>query len=488
MKKGKLKIILWFITSLLVLNACNLPGSPTTSDAEAVYTQAAQTIAAQITQQAYTTLVAEVTRIASTPGATPFTLPTQTPPSLPPSVTPFLPTATAVPPTSTPPPPTATPIVIPCNQAQFIKDVTVPDGSIFTPGSEFTKVWRLKNIGSCTWDEDYSLVFVDGDRMQALKVIPLQDTIRPGEKIDLTADFITPSQPGRYRSFWMLSNASDKRFGIGDDAKQAFWAEIKVVAPNQNFAFDLAANFCLASWDSSAGDLLCPGDPESADGSIVLLERPVLENGRREDESTLWMRPEATRDGWISGVFPTYKVKQNDHFLADIGCLKDNKGCDVLFSLDYRVSGGSKKNLGQWEETYDGVIRRIDIDLSALADKKVQFILGVTNQGKASVANAFWLAPSIRQGSPSTEPDASGPAVEAARKRVANDLGLDYKTLTVQSVEPAEWRDSCLGVHLPDQVCAEVIIPGYRIILSTTDNQYEAHTNTDGSIVFWFES
>ena len=31
--------------------------------------------------------------------------------------------------------------------AGFIADVTVPDGTAFSPGATFTKTWRLKNIG-----------------------------------------------------------------------------------------------------------------------------------------------------------------------------------------------------------------------------------------------------------------------------------------------------------------------------------------------------
>src|SRR5512143_3278895 len=38
-----------------------------------------------------------------------------------------------------------------CDWAQFVADVTVPDGTSYAPGTTFTKTWRLKNIGSCTW-------------------------------------------------------------------------------------------------------------------------------------------------------------------------------------------------------------------------------------------------------------------------------------------------------------------------------------------------
>src|ERR1700690_4030842 len=52
-----------------------------------------------------------------------------------------------------------------CNWAQFIADVTIPDGTSVTPGATFTKTWRLKNIGNCTWSTSYALVFSSGTAM-----------------------------------------------------------------------------------------------------------------------------------------------------------------------------------------------------------------------------------------------------------------------------------------------------------------------------------
>jgi hypothetical protein len=51
------------------------------------------------------------------------------------------PSATPVPATSTPVP-TATAVRY-CDWVSFIKDVTIPDGTVFRPGDIFTKTWRL---------------------------------------------------------------------------------------------------------------------------------------------------------------------------------------------------------------------------------------------------------------------------------------------------------------------------------------------------------
>jgi hypothetical protein len=475
----------------LLMISCNLLAQQQLpqNSVDALYTQAAQTVQAQLTQQAISTQVVQTVGTSDDPlsAATLTAAPTQ-PQDIKPTATPtVIPSATATLPLPTPLPPTATSVPVLCDHAGFIKDVTIADGTSFSPGAEFTKIWRLGNIGSCTWNSSYSLAYVNGERMRVSKSIPLAGNVRPGEAVDVAIDLLAPPDQGRYRGYWMLSNADGEIFGIGKEADKSFWVEIQVTSPNQRFAYDFAVNMCTATWRSSSDSLNCPGDPDSRDGSVMLLERPELENGRREDESTLWSRPEATRDGWIQGVYPPYKVRTGDHFLAEVGCLADNEACEVVFALDYQVSGGSVKSLGEWYEVYDGAITKIDVDLSGLEGKTIQFILSVTNYGKPSEANPFWLVPSVRQYKPAPTEEVYAAPIEAARRRLAEDLNLAIDKINVVSFELAEWQDSCLGVKLPDEICSEAIIPGYKINMNTSKKGYEAHTNMDASIVYWFE-
>jgi hypothetical protein len=67
---------------------------------------------------------------------------------------------------------------------------------------------------------------------------------------------------------------------------------------------------------------------------------------------------------------------------------------------------------------------------------------------------------------------------------LAQQLYLDPAQIKVVSVEEIDWPDSCLGVSLPDRMCAMVVTPGYKIILETQGKHYEYHTdNTRGIIV-----
>ncbi|MDX1687464.1 MAG: hypothetical protein R3248_05735 [Candidatus Promineifilaceae bacterium] len=74
-------------------------------------------------------------------------------------------------------------------------------------------------------------------------------------------------------------------------------------------------------------------------------------------------------------------------------------------------------------------------------------------------------------------------AVEAARAQLAADLGIDVEAITVSSFETREWPDACLGLPEEGQMCAEVITPGYLVILNAEGETHRARTNQDGSVV-----
>jgi hypothetical protein len=383
------------IVTLLTLSACTLlsPTPPPGKGADAIYTQAAQTVVVQLTQLAYgNTPTAGLESptgpaVTATSTSSSATSPASTDTSLPPTATPVPGTATPIPPS-----PTVTPV--PCDWAQFVTDVTVPDGTILTPKSVFTKIWRLKNVGDCTWGRDYDLVFVNGTDLKGPGVIGLPKTVKPGETVDLSIELIAPNQEGNYRGYWQLRNASNHLFGVGAGADNSFWVDIEVVKPG-NYVYDFGLNYCVAEWYSDAGHLPCPGQDGSDNGFIIQLGHPILEGGRKENEIALWTRPENTKNGWIRGEFPEVKVSSGDHFKAVIGCLDGATKCDVTFQLNYRIGNSAIQTLWEKNEVYDGHYTKVDVDLNLLEGEKVEFLLTVLSNGSPKDDQAFWLAPRI---------------------------------------------------------------------------------------------
>ena len=211
MPKMKLPTILITLVLILLISSCNMPRGLSPEQQTAI----AQTVAAENQGPTDTT----------EPGSAPAS---DTPdPGAPASDTPE--------PSDTPeldtPTPSDTPI--PCNQADFVKDVNVPDGKVFDPGEDFTKTWRLKNIGSCSWTSGYDIVFDGGDSMDGPSSVQLTSgTVDPGETVDVSVDLTAPDDPGTYQGNWKLRDSSDVIFGI-DTAKGIFWVKIKVVKPEE---------------------------------------------------------------------------------------------------------------------------------------------------------------------------------------------------------------------------------------------------------------
>jgi hypothetical protein len=67
-------------------------------------------------------------------------------------------------------------------------------------------------------------------------------------------------------------------------------------------------------------------------------------------------------------------------------------------------------------------------------------------------------------------PETEGPdAVLSARLALAQQLDLDLADVAIVSYEEVEWPDSCLGVQVEGIMCAQVITPGYRVILAAKE-------------------
>lgn len=191
------------LLTLIFIGGCNLPkaGQALTPTGDFASTAAAQTVAALTTQFAG--------------------LITSSPPS--PRETPLVPGMTAT--------PSPAESAVPCERAEFVSDVSVPDGSEFAPGQTFIKTWRLKNTGSCTWTTSYRVVFDSGNVLGAPPSFNLPVNVPPDGLVDISVNMKAPDQPREYESYWKLQNPQGVIFGLGSRGDKSFWVKIKVIAP-----------------------------------------------------------------------------------------------------------------------------------------------------------------------------------------------------------------------------------------------------------------
>jgi len=214
--------ISWLLLALLALVACGGSGTSATptADSAAVFTQIAQTAIAMQTQ---TALAATSTPTAtstpdpnSTPEATNTPLITDTPSAGAASATPLT--------LNTPRPTTQST----CDNVDpNITDVTVPDNTEISAGASFVKTWGFKNLGPCTWDQDYLMVFsydsVNGDTdWDQVPSVHFPDLIETGDTMELSITLTAPDEAGTYRGVYRLQNNDGYNFG------PEFWVQIVV--------------------------------------------------------------------------------------------------------------------------------------------------------------------------------------------------------------------------------------------------------------------
>jgi hypothetical protein len=227
-RKFSRQTFLTLLTVALLLTACNVGAAPApTLDINAINTAVVGTTVAQLSVQFTQTALAVPPTSTSLPTNTPLPLPTfdsstsaTTDPnalptfSLNASATP-LPGFTQI--VSSPAGPVATAAQgDACNNNVFEGDVTIPDGTILKPGQDFQKVWAIRNTGTCTWDEGYTLVFIAGD--DAIDPYNFQfkktsDFVSPGEGINLGINLTAPLKEGDYAGHWRMRNDQGSYFG-----------------------------------------------------------------------------------------------------------------------------------------------------------------------------------------------------------------------------------------------------------------------------------
>ncbi len=179
---------------VLLLGAC----APAV-DPAAVSTSAAQTVVASFTQMA---------AVTDTPEQMPVTLP--------PAAETLTPTPTQA----------AGGPTVDCLRANLVGE-TIPDGTILKPGEIFTKVWRVKNSGTCTWDTTYKLVFWSGDLMGGAYVYNFPTVAIPEQTVEIPIVLYAPEQNGTYTGYWRIQSPNGIAFGVGE-YDQSMYVQVAV--------------------------------------------------------------------------------------------------------------------------------------------------------------------------------------------------------------------------------------------------------------------
>ena len=291
----------------------------------------------------------------------------------------------------------------------------------------FTKTWRIKNSGTCTWTTAYKLVFVGGDKMSAPTSAALPINVAPAQTVDLSISLLAPDAAGHYEGYWQLQSADGQAFGVGATGSDYIWVKIRAIAPAFSTAtatpsvtgtaltasstpnvtpsvetpaaaqvpYDFVGSACTAQWQSNTGILPCPGLSGDTNGFVIPLDQAHLEDGSTSSLPTLLTFPQDSANGYILGLYPPYEVQPGDHFQTTVGCEQNATGCSTLFRVSYLDSTGAPHDLWSLGEFYDGKYFNLDLDLGPLAGQTIQFVLNVGDLGSPTDDRALWVDPRI---------------------------------------------------------------------------------------------
>jgi hypothetical protein len=98
------------------------------------------------------------------------------------------------------------------NLLAYINDITIPDGTIFTPGENIDKRWLVENQGTCNWNNRYSLRLTGGDPMGSTTEQSLSPALA-GTQTVIRIPFKAPAGQGKYRSAWQAYTPDGVPFG-----------------------------------------------------------------------------------------------------------------------------------------------------------------------------------------------------------------------------------------------------------------------------------
>ncbi len=277
--------LLSIVAILAILAAgCNLQFSQT--DTAAIQTGAALTVQAALTNAA--------------PSATNT-----------PAPFPTVPTATNAPAA------TVAPAVSPtsgCDAAAFVADVTYPDGTEVNAGDSFTKTWRLKNVGSCSWTPSYALVFTGGEAMGGPAAQSLVGNVNPGQTVDISVTLTAPASDGTHTGNFGLRNAAGVIFshfyvqitvGAGGGSTPASFAVVHVTftyGTSNNGSYQNCPTVTAHITTNAAGDVQYHFT--RSDGASASVQTLHFGSATTQDVTEAWYLPTSAGSAsrWI-GIY-----------------------------------------------------------------------------------------------------------------------------------------------------------------------------------------
>jgi len=274
---------------MLLFSACNYPFQPAQPTAEPVDVVATSVAMIMQTFEAEQQLTQAAAAAQPTATFTPPALATSTPQAA----------AAAM----------STPTVGGCLQSIFIGE-TIPDGSYYSYNQGFTKTWTIRNIGTCTWEPTYKLMFVSGEQMSGPNEVLLGKTVAPNADVTLSVPLKAPSWEGDFTGTWALR--SDAGLSVFENLTVAISSSVNAFrisgvsfsGVDDQFECPVTFDFKITFSATAAGEM---------DYTVY-----YYKDGESSAAATTAHRLSFSSAGskTVTHTFPGSKINENDHVYA----------------------------------------------------------------------------------------------------------------------------------------------------------------------------
>ncbi|MBQ6342939.1 MAG: hypothetical protein IJI41_07450 [Anaerolineaceae bacterium] len=267
----------------------------------------------------------------------------------------------------------------------YVSDITVPDGMVITPKTNFTKSWYITNSGTCTWNSKYKLVYTSGDQIgmsKSFDILAPNHFIQPGESLVVSANLSAPDHyqiNNTFTSYWAIESDRGEVFGAGD-AKNVYLSSSFTVGAT----FNAAQNFSSLTCMDDSGYITCGSSTRVNGRGIVYYDgTPTLESSRSGYPAIVVGPPVGRDNSKARFEFGPLRMPRGSYFYTNFCCRPDTPHCDVTVRLYTKEPGYDWVLRQEKREWNDGWMSewKLMLDEIGVFDQDFYYALEVETNG-----------------------------------------------------------------------------------------------------------
>ena len=137
-------------------------------------------------------------------------------------------------------------------------------------------------------------------------------------------------------------------------------------------------------------------------------------------------------------------------------------------------AGALKYSLAQLESQQQPIAQKFS---SAAVRPKISYSVFALNSLTSQPGN---LAEGTRQNPPNQLPATVAAAV---RQNLSRQTGIAANKLKVTESSGQSWPNTCLGLSKADEICGQMIVEGWRVVVSDGSQTWVYRTNARGNVL-----